>query len=302
MAGMAAGTERTSVLEAHEVCVMGGKKTLLEGFDLVLKPGEVHALVGRNGAGKSTLLKVLAGMRAPRSGEVRVQGRLGALIGEPSFLPELSGRANVEYLAYALGVADPAKEARRVLDIVGLDEDAREDIAGDYSEGQKQRLGIALALVGDPAVLLLDEPFNFIDLEGVGSIREALRRLVAKRGVAILIASHVCDHVVGFADCFSFIAGGRLTARANAQEIDKMCERYVLLQTQEPERALAVLEQSGAGLHAMLDKVGGIRIHAKALPTKVLQDLAQAGVTVGEIRSYGESYEELFRRLSEQGR
>ena len=202
----AAGAERPFALEAHGLCVTGGKKTLLEEFDLVLRQGEVHALIGRNGTGKTTLLKVLSGMRSSRSGAVETHGgRMGALIGEPSFLPELSGLANAEYLAYALGVADPAKEAGRVLDLVGLDGDVREEPAGEYSKGQSQRLGIALALVANPAVLLFDEPFSFIDLPGVHSIKEVLRQLVQNRGTAILITSHICDHVIGFADRFSFI-------------------------------------------------------------------------------------------------
>ena len=299
----AAGAERPFALEAHGLCVTGGKKTLLEEFDLVLRQGEVHALIGRNGTGKTTLLKVLSGMRSPRSGAVETHGgRMGVLIGEPSFLPELSGLANAEYLAYALGVADPAKEAGRVLDLVGLDGDVREEPAGEYSKGQSQRLGIALALVANPAVLLFDEPFSFIDLPGVHSIKEVLRQLVQNRGTAILITSHICDHVIGFADRFSFITDKRITFQASAREIDNLCERYVLLETGEPERALAVLERAGLGYSAVLDRAGGIRVKTKTVPPGMVRELEAAGISVSSVRPYGESYEELFCRLSDSGR
>lgn len=296
-------SKRPAVLEARGLCVLGGRKVLLEGFDLELGAGEVHALIGKNGTGKSTLLKVLAGMRAPKSGEVSAHGcRVGTLVGEPSFLPELTGLGNAEYLGRALGIPDPAKEARRVLDLVGLDGQASDGVAGEYSAGQKQRLGIALALVGDPTVLLLDEPFNAVDLSGVCAIKEALRLLVHRRGMAILITSHVCDHVVGFADRFSFIADRKMAFQASSQQIEELCERYVLLETSEPERALAVLGECAPGLDAIIDRAGGIRIKAKALPAGLLQELEKAGVAVGEMRACGESYEDLFRRLSESGR
>lgn len=299
----AAGAERPFALEAHGLCVTGGKKTLLEEFDLVLRQGEVHTLIGKNGTGKTTLLKVLSGMRSPRSGVVETHGgRMGALIGEPSFLPELSGLANAEYLAYALGVADPTKEAGRVLDLVGLDGDVREEPAGEYSKGQSQRLGIALALVADPAVLLFDEPFSFIDLPGVHSIKEVLHQLVQNRGTAILITSHICDHVIGFADRFSFITGKRITFQASAREIDNLCERYVLLETGEPERALAVLERAGLGYSVVLDRAGGIRVKTKTVPPGMVRELEAAGISVSSVRPYGESYEELFCRLSDSGR
>lgn len=296
-------SKHPAALEARGLCDLGGKRVLLEGFDLELGAGEVHALIGKNGTGKSTLLKVLAGMRAPRSGAVSAHGcRIGALVGEPSFLPELTGLGNAEYLGRMLGIPDPVKEARRVLGLVGLDEQVSDDVAGEYSAGQKQRLGIALALVGNPAVLLLDEPFNAVDLSGVCAIKDALRLLAQRRGTAILITTHVCDHVVGFADRFSFIADRKMAFQASAQQIEELCERHVLLETCEPERALAVLEQCEPGLDAILDRAGGIRIQAKAVPAKLLQELDKVGVAVGEVRSCGESYEGLFRRLSESGR
>ncbi len=303
MGSNAAKPKSPVVLETHGLCVTGGKKVLLEECDLTLRQGEVHALVGKNGTGKSTLLKVLSGMRSPKAGTIETHGsRIGVLIGEPSFMPELTGTANAEYLARTLGVADSAKEAKRVCNLVGLDENAREEISGDYSGGRKQRLGIALALIGNPAVLLLDEPFNFIDLSGVCSIKNALGRLAQKRRVSILIASHVCDHIVGFADRFSFIAGKKLAFQATAQEVDELCERYVLLETKEPERALAVLEQRGMHFNAVLDRAGGIRIQAKTVPAELLQALEAAGVSVDAVRSFGQSYEDLFCRLSDSGR
>ena len=296
-------SESSIALEARELQVIGGKKVLLDGFDLVLRRGEVHALIGKNGTGKSTLLKVLAGMRVPGSGIVEAHGsRIGALIEEPSFFPELTGLANAEYLACVLGVADPKKEARRVLELVGLKGEICEEIVGDYSKGQRQRLGIGLALIGDPAVLLLDEPFNFIDVSGVCSMKAAFRQIALRRGTAILIASHVCDHVVGLADQFSFIADGGSVFHESAQEIERLCERYVLLETADPERALAVMERSDEKYDAVLDNSGGIRIRAKTVPAKLLQELDAAGVVVGEVRPYGESYEELFCRLSDSGR
>ena len=242
-------------------------------------------------------------MRAPRSGVVSAHGcRIGALVGEPSFLPELTGLGNAEYLGRMLGIPDPVKEARRVLDLVGLDGQASDGVAGEYSAGQKQRLGIALALVGNPAVLLLDEPFNAVDLSGVCAIKDALRLLAQRRGTAILITTHVCDHVVGFADRFSFIADRKMAFQASAQQIEELCERHVLLETCEPERALAVLEQCEPVSMPSLTGRAESGFRQKRCRRNFSKSSIRWGVAVGEVRSCGESYEDLFRRLSEPGR
>ncbi|MCI9261312.1 ABC transporter ATP-binding protein [uncultured Adlercreutzia sp.] len=227
-------------------------KRVVDGVSLTLAPGDIYGLVGRNGAGKSTLLKMLAGYLAPSSGAVEIYGEalgpcqtsahLGCLIEQPAVNPSLSAFQNVMVRALAQGLPDAKDAAVGVLRAVGLDP-AERDRAGHFSLGMKQRLGLALTLIGEPEVLLLDEPFNGLDPEGVRLVRELLVNLAETRQVAVLISSHVLDQLDRMATRYGVIREGKLVCEMTADQVAAECADYLCVETPDAPRALAVLQQ-----------------------------------------------------------
>ena len=199
-----------SVVEMKHVTKRYGKIEVLKDVSLTCKAGKIYGLIGRNGSGKTVLLKCICGFVLPTSGEVRVQGQLvgkdvdfptdiGFIIESPGFLARESGLQNLMHLASIRGKAS-AEDVRQSMYTVGLDPDLRKPV-GKYSMGMRQRLGIAQAIMENPNILILDEPMNGLDNQGVTDIRQVLKQLKAS-GKTILIASHfqedidlLCDEV-----------------------------------------------------------------------------------------------------------
>lgn len=237
---------------AHLTRVFHGKRAV-DDVSLALAPGDIYGLVGRNGAGKSTLLKLIAGYLAPTGGTVAVCGetlrpcqtsaRIGCLIEHPAVNPALTGFENVMVRALAQGLPDPKASVAEGMAAVGLREAGR-DRAKGYSLGMKQRLGLALALIGHPDVLLLDEPFNGLDPEGVRLVRRLLENLATQRECAVLVSSHVLDQLERLVDRYGILREGRLVAQMTAEEVEEACRDYLCVETLEAPRALAVLESA----------------------------------------------------------
>lgn len=199
-----------SVVEIKHVTKQYGKIEVLKDVSLTCKAGKIYGLIGRNGSGKTVLLKSICGFVLPTSGEVRVQGQqvgkdvdfptdIGFIIESPGFLARESGLQNLMHLASIRGKAS-AEDVRQSMYTVGLDPDLRKPV-GKYSMGMRQRLGIAQAIMENPNILILDEPMNGLDNQGVTDIRQVLKQLKAS-GKTILIASHfqedidlLCDEV-----------------------------------------------------------------------------------------------------------
>ena len=283
-------------------------RRVVDDVSLALEPGQVLGLVGRNGAGKSTLLKMMAGFLAPTAGTVAVRGRqlapcqtsdrLGFLIEHPAVNTALSGFQNVMMRAIAQGLADPKAAAAEALAAVGL-EDAAADRAKGYSVGMRQRLGLALALVGKPDVLLLDEPFNGLDPEGVRRLRRIVAFLAETRGVATIVSSHVLDQLDRMVTDYAVLHDGRLVRRASAEEVAAECMDCLLLRTPDAPRALAVLQRAlpKASFAVMADD--SIRIGRGPAPEEVGRILLAEGVPVSGLSVHARDIEDYFVGLME---
>ena len=205
-----------------------GSRRALDGLDLTVPTGVVYGFLGPNGAGKTTTMRLLTGLLRPDSGTIEMLGRpfsrsdrhrlfdVGALVESPSFYPYLSGRQNLHALASA-GAQTPRGRVDEVLEIVGL-RDRAGDKVSRYSLGMKQRLGIAGALLGDPRLLLLDEPANGLDPGGIVAMRETLRHLAAI-GKTVFVSSHLLAEVQQLADVVGIIAAGRLVREGSMKEL-----------------------------------------------------------------------------------
>lgn len=217
------GVNSPYAISFHHVAKSFGAQQVLEDITFDVARGRVHALLGRNGAGKSTLISILLGLLHADAGEVLIDGtqwekgdlaKIGASVNGPAFYGHLSARDNVRVHTRLLGLPDA--EADRALEVVGMAEIGRKR-AGGFSTGMKARLALAQAIVGDPAILVLDEPQNGLDPQGIAELRELLREW-AHQGRTVLVSSHQLGEVIHLADDATVIAQG--TIRYSGRLVD----------------------------------------------------------------------------------
>ena len=202
------------ILKATGLCKDYGKKSVLHNVDFTINKGDIYGLVGKNGAGKTTIMRIITGLQVPTKGEVEYGfdrsrlGSVGALVELPSIYSNMSAEENIrfQYLNLGLKADDSIKE---ILKLVGLDNTGNKH-AGKFSLGMRQRLGIAMAMVGDPEVLILDEPINGLDPQGIIGVRDLLIRLNREKGITIIISSHILSELSKLATRFAFIDGGKI--------------------------------------------------------------------------------------------
>lgn len=273
-----------NAIEIRSLTKRYGKMFAVDRLDMRVAAGDIYGFVGKNGAGKSTTMKMVAGLATPSAGELalfgesrtRVAGsfsgapsRVGALIEEPGALLNFSAAENLMMKALAMGVVRPRAQVEELLELVGLDGTGPRKVK-KFSQGMKQRLGLALALVGSPDLLLLDEPFNGMDPETTRDLRRALVRLNRERGVTIVISSHVLDQLMRVCTRFGVIAGGHMVREFSDEELHASCGSSVRVKTADPARALAILEEHlpGATFRVEPDEAivvgGGARAAASA--------------------------------------
>lgn len=252
-----------NILETHGLTKTYHGFRALDGLDMHVGDGDIYGFVGKNGAGKSTTMKIAAGLVAPTAGEIVLFGhhdatrkriasfsnapsRIGALIEEPGVQPNFSATENLMMKALAMGVTHPRDEVARLLELVGLEGTGARKVK-KFSQGMKQRLGLALALVGSPDLLLLDEPFNGMDPETTRDLRHMLVTLNRERNVTMVISSHVLDQLMRMANRFGVIAHGRMVREFTDEELHAACGSSVRVKTADPARTLAILEERLAG-------------------------------------------------------
>lgn len=284
-----------------------GEITAVNDVDLDIPTGGVVGVAGPNGAGKSTTIRMLLGLIEPSAGTGEVLGesiahperyadRVGALIENPAFLPNITARANVASMATLRGV--PAERIAEVLDVVGLT-DRADDRVSSYSLGMKQRLGIAIALLPDPELLVLDEPTNGLDPAGIVEVRQLLRRL-ADEGRTVLVSSHLLGEIEAAADYLVVIRQGRILFTGPLAALLERERRYVQLQ---PELASAVPALAGtyreAGYDVTIDS-DIVRVSVDPKESANLNRLAIAnGFVLSQLTPTAETLEDVFLRMTE---
>ncbi len=275
----------------------------VDHLNLQVEQGDIYGFIGRNGAGKSTTLKLLCGLARPTQGEALIFGkpirdpvacrRVGSLIEQPGLYPDLSGRENLRLYAALLGLDSPERQVEEMLKTVGLDPKEKKPVR-HYSMGMKQRLGVALALLGGPDLLLLDEPINGLDPEGIREMRELLLRLNRERGLTILVSSHILGELTRIATRYGIIQQGRMVEQITAAELEQKCTDYLHLRTGQPQKAAALLERELHLARWEMRPEGEIRIY-EAVDTKAVgQALAQAGIAVEEMGLHRQDLEGYF--------
>ena len=244
-------------VETHGLEKRFGNYIAVRSFDMHVGTGDIYGFVGRNGAGKSTVLKMLCGLLTPTIGDIVLFGepgserngigRVGALIERPGLLPHLTAYQNLAAKALALGVIDVEVQCKTILEYMGLEHTGKRR-ADTFSLGMQQRLGIGLALVGTPDLLLLDEPLNGLDPEGARDIRNLLVRIVKSTGMTIIVSSHAIDRLSRMVTRYGVIKNGLLVAELTADELEQKCAGNLHVRTRTPERTVALLLENMPGI------------------------------------------------------
>ncbi|MEV4262965.1 ABC transporter ATP-binding protein [Kribbella sp. NPDC049584] len=276
-----------------------GDTLAVDGVDLTVLPGEVYGFLGPNGAGKTTTLRILTGLIAPTSGDVRVLGgkpgqtdvlgRTGSMIESPAFYPYLSGLDNLRLLAEYAGVS--RRRIDEVLELVDLADRAK-DRFSTYSLGMKQRLGVAAALLKDPELVILDEPTNGLDPAGMRDMRRLIREL-GTGGRTVLLSSHLLGEVQQICDRVGIINSGRMVAEHNVNELRG--EQELVVRADPKDQAQAILTRFGT-VHQYDDTLRVAVDPSRA--AEVNSVLVGAGIAVSELHMTERALEDIFFELT----
>jgi ABC-2 type transport system ATP-binding protein len=292
------------VIEAKRLTKRYGDKLAVDDLSFSVRPGVVTGFLGPNGSGKSTTMRMIMGLDAPNSGDVKVNGRhfhdlawplreVGALLEAKAIHPGRSARAHLRWLAEANRI--PLRRVDEVIELVGLESVAGRR-AGKFSLGMGQRLGIAAALLGDPEVLLFDEPVNGLDPDGIRWVRNLLRGL-AGEGRTVFVSSHLMSEMALTADEVVIIGKGRLIADVTVAELlAQSSQRFVRVRSPELEKLRAALDE-----HGVTTSLDDGALSVRGMDEEAIGDLAASlPVTLHELSPQSASLEEAFMELTEE--
>lgn len=300
------------IMETHDLCKSYKGRTVVNAVNIHVKKGEIYGFVGPNGAGKSTVMKMILNLIQPDAGEVRLFGekvtdhsyesfkRVGSIIENPYFYDKMTARQNLELHCEYMGFPNKNR-IDEVLQMVDLQNVEGKQIC-HYSLGMKQRLAIARAILARPEFLILDEPINALDPEGIREMRNLFRRLNQEAGTTIFISSHILSEVDLIADRIGIIQHGKLLTELSIEEIHKHQTEYISLQVDDVARAATVLERMGITNFTVLDKAF-LRIYGTDIAGKDLSKaLVENGVGLESLGRKQDTLEDYFFQLTEEGR
>ena len=277
----------------------------VDKVNLHIKKGCIYGLIGKNGAGKTTIMKMIAGMASPSSGSFSYVGfnggtdeafsRIGALIESPALQPNLTAYDNMKIKCLAYGIGDK-EYINQKLELVGLGKVGKKK-AGKFSLGMKQRLGIALALVGEPDFLILDEPINGLDPQGIVEIREMLVKL-NEGGVTILISSHILEELSKIATDYGIINQGKIVEEITNEELMTKCRDKIQIKTKDVAQIVTILDANGFVDYSVSD-ANTIFVFDKINEISTLNmEIAKAGILVDSIGVIASDLEEYFLKTT----
>ena len=275
----------------------------LDHLNMTVPVGAIYGFIGENGSGKSTTEKLICGHLVPDQGEIRlfdrdytdagVRVRVGALIENTGCFPNSSVWNNLMMQAINLGLEHPGDEIRRVLEIVRMEDSAKIKFKS-CSLGMKQRIGIAMALLGDPALLILDEPINGLDTDGMRIMREILVDITKKYGCTVLIASHILGELEKIATHYGIIRQGKMIQELSAKELEGRARVFVSFKTQNmPGAKAALLKKYGD----VREEEGYIRVYDVDDTESIVEYLFQSGYVVSELKKNKIGLEEYYVEL-----
>ncbi len=298
---------REIVLQTRNLSKRYKHFTALDSVDMTVYRGDIYGFIGRNGAGKTTIMKIITGLTEASGGEFEIfskkgtaaaaqKKRIGCLIENPSFFANLTAYQNLKYYAIQKGIVDMG-QIDEALSLVQLS-DVKDKKFRKFSLGMKQRLGIALAVLDNPDLIILDEPINGLDPLGISELRDTFKHLNAERGITMIISSHILSELYLVANRFFFIEKGKMLKEITREELDLECMRCLVVETDSAKRCAAVLEQKlGITNYKVID-AGELRIYEEHVkPEDLNKTLIKNDVNVSGIFESGISLEDYFKSL-----
>lgn len=297
------------VIETRNLTKQYGVQKSVSDLNIHVKRGRIYGLLGRNGAGKTTTMKMLLGLIKPTSGTVKIFGksmignekkilpRIGCLIESPGFYPNLTGTENLKIFARLRGI--PAKNAiKSALEVVGLPYNDKK-LFSQYSLGMKQRLAIALAIMHDPELLILDEPINGLDPIGIAEVRDFIRELCDVRGKTILISSHILSEISLLADDIGIIDHGVLLEEESIAELEQKNGKYIHFVVSDAAQASRIIEKDFNTRNFAVENDHSLRIYDTDLSVSAInRSFIENGLEVSEAHTCEDSLEDYFKHVT----
>ena len=295
------------LLQTKALTKQYGHQKAVDNVDIHIKKGAIYGFIGRNGAGKTTCMRMIGGLAKPTSGEIsmfgysgkdlsKVRSRVGCLIEAPGVYPNMTAKENIEMKCRLFGISKKGY-AEGILDRVGLLNVGKKKTK-NFSLGMKQRLGIGMALVGEPDLLVLDEPINGLDPQGIAEVRDTIQRLRDERNMTILISSHILEELSKIATDYGIIHNGSLLQELTSEELMKRCSERIEIELIHPEQAVPILDRMGFTNYQVTDK-SHIHIFERLNESaNVNMELAKAGILVNGISITSEELETYFLNLT----
>ena len=284
------------VIEVKGLVKTFGKKAVLNGLNMTIRRGDIYGFIGNNGSGKTTAMKIILGLLEADSGDITLFGskdllserrKIGSLIEAPGLYKGCTAKENMKRFAMLFGGEE--KEIDDLLSFVGLGDVGKKKVRA-FSLGMKQRLGIAVALLGNPEILVLDEPTNGLDPAGIKDLRELFEKIASEKGVSLLISSHHLDELSRIANVYGILVDGRIVDETRKDDILAKCGTVVLLESSDPSKVLAVLSPKGK---VSLDGTK-IRIEGNLSSGEVASLLVKEGVPFTSIQEQSLGFEDYF--------
>lgn len=296
------------ILKTHNISKKYGNQFAVNNVNMTIKKGQIYGFIGQNGAGKTTLIRLITGLAHKTSGELelfnlssegdlnKARTMIGSLIETPAFYGNMTARENLEVSRLVRNIA--GKECiDEVLELVGLKDTGKKKVK-NFSLGMRQRLGIANALLGNPRLLILDEPINGLDPMGIVEIRELLKKINKDKEVTILISSHILGELSELATNYGIIREGKLIEEISAKELKEKCRQYIALKVDYADRAVTILENELNISNYEVVENNNIKIYSNLDDIGTINStLSKKGVIIEGITLKGENLEEYFMNI-----
>ena len=295
------------------LCKIYGGKMVIDHVDMHIPEASIYGFVGENGSGKTTIMRLLSGLAEPSAGSFTLFGvdnkdkkiyevrqQVSAIVEATSLIPSMTARDNMVYQELYLGIKQSEAERAELLAKVHLDNVGEKKVK-NFSLGMKQRLGIALALMNHPKLMLLDEPMNGLDPEGIAELRELLIELNQKEGITVLISSHILSELEKIASCYGFISHGKLLEEITAEGLQAKCRKSVNVKVSDVAKTEAILNKLNIKDYKAFPS-GDVKIYENIAINDFVVALSNEGITVLGINSQEESVEEYYLNLIKEGK
>ena len=300
------------LITTTDLCKRYGSKMVISHVNMHIPEQAIYGFVGENGSGKTTIMRLLTGLAEPTSGSFTLFGvenkdgriyevreQVSAIVENTSLIPTMTARDNMIYQELYLGISQTEEQRMELLRKVHLEEVGNKKVK-NFSLGMRQRLGIALALMSHPKLMLLDEPMNGLDPEGIAELRDLLIELNQKEGITVLISSHILSELEKIASCYGFISHGRLLEEITAEELQDKCRKSLNIKVDDVKMADDIIKSLNIQDYKVYPN-GDVKIFETVKINDIVLALSSNGVNVLGINSADESVEDYYLNLIKEG-